>query len=97
MKGNIIMELEFYYLIFLAAVSVIAFFAYLIDKAKAKLGAWRSPEKVLLGLGFFGGAVGALGAMKLARHKTKHYYFWVINVLGLIWQAAVAVLLFTVI
>ena len=53
MKGNIIMELEFYYLIFLAAVSVIAFFAYLIDKAKAKLGAWRIPEKVLLGLGFF--------------------------------------------
>lgn len=91
------MDLEYIYLIFLAGVSVIAFFAYLIDKAKAKLGAWRVPEKVLLGLGFLGGAVGALAAMKLARHKTKHYYFWVINVIGLIWQVAVAVLLFTVI
>ena len=91
------MDLEYIYLIFLAGVSVIAFFAYLIDKAKAKLGAWRVPEKVLLGLGFLGGAVGALAAMKLARHKTKHYYFWVINVIGLIWQAAVAILLFTVI
>ena len=67
------MDLEYIYLIFLAGVSVIAFFAYLIDKAKAKLGAWRVPEKVLLGLGFLGGAVGALAAMKLARHKTKHY------------------------
>ena len=91
------MDLEFIYLIFLAAVSVIAFFAYLIDKAKAKLGAWRVPEKVLLGLGFFGGAIGSLCAMKLVRHKTKHSYFWVVNILGLIWQAAVAVLLFTVI
>lgn len=91
------MSPEILYLIFLAAVSVIAFFAYIVDKIKAKLGAWRVPEKVLLGLGFFGGAVGALGAMKLVRHKTKHYYFWVINILGLIWQAVVAVLLFTVI
>lgn len=91
------MDPKFIYLIFLAAVSVVAFFAYIVDKIKAKLNAWRVPEKVLLGLGFFGGAIGAIAAMKLARHKTKHVYFWVINVLGLLWQVAVAILLFTVI
>ncbi|MBR2460157.1 MAG: DUF1294 domain-containing protein [Clostridia bacterium] len=89
--------IEYIYFIFLAVVSVITFFAYLIDKAKAKRNAWRIPEKVLLGLGFCGGAVGALVSMKLARHKTKHVYFWVINVLGLVWQVTVAVLLSTVI
>ena len=81
------------YLLALAAVSLVAFVTYFVDKEKAKRKAWRVPEKVLLGLGFFGGAVGALAAMQLFRHKTKHYYFYVVNVLGLIWQIAVAVLL----
>ena len=54
---------------------------------------WRVPEKVLLGLGFFGGAIGALAAMQIFRHKTKHYYFYVVNIIGLIWQVAVAVLI----
>ena len=30
---------------------------------------------VLLSVGFFGGAVGALLGMKLFRHKTKHWKF----------------------
>lgn len=70
-------------LIFYVVMSVIAFFAYGLDKRKAKKGAWRTPEAVLLGLGFFGGAVGALLGMHTFRHKTKHFYFWVINFLGL--------------
>ena len=81
------------YLAALAAISLVAFVTYFADKSKAKRGAWRIPEKVLLGLGFFGGAVGALAAMELFRHKTKHYYFWVVNILGLIWQVAVLVLI----
>ena len=58
-----------------AIMSVIAFILYALDKEKAKRGAWRIPEAVLLGWGFFGGAVGALCAMKTLRHKTKHWYF----------------------
>ena len=85
--------MEKYYLSFIFALSIFAFVFYLADKAKAKSGAWRIPEKILLSLGFFGGAIGALLAMKLCRHKTKHVYFWIINILGLIWQVAVAVLL----
>ena len=59
----------------LIVLSVIAFFAYCIDKTKAKKGAWRTPEKVLLGLSFFGGAIGGYAAMFVFRHKTKHWYF----------------------
>ena len=44
------------YGIALAAVSVIAFILYGADKSRARRGAWRIPEKVLLGFSFFGGA-----------------------------------------
>ena len=78
-------------LIFLAVVgvmSVIAFFTYLADKIKAKKGAWRIKEAVLLALGFLGGATGALIAMNVFRHKTKHWYFWVVNVVSLLIHVA---------
>ena len=46
-----------------------------IDKAKAKRGAWRIPEKTLfLVTALFGGLGGTLG-MLFFRHKTKHWYF----------------------
>ena len=84
-----------YLLIFYAVMSVIAFFAYGSDKRKAKKKKWRTPEAVLLGLGFFGGAVGALLGMNLFRHKTKHFYFWVINFLGLAAQGALVYYIYT--
>lgn len=74
-----------------ALLSVIAFCMYAADKKKAKKGAWRIPEKVLLGLGFLGGSIGALLGMKLLRHKTKHWYFWAVNIAGLLWQIALPV------
>ena len=74
-----------------AAISLITFFLYAADKSKAKRRAWRIPEKVLLGFSFLGGAVGGLCGMNLFRHKTKHWYFWAVNVLGLAWQIALAV------
>lgn len=67
--------------------SLISFVLYGVDKAKAKKKAWRIPEKVLLLWGFLCGSVGALAAMQLFRHKTKHFYFYFVNVLGLLWQA----------
>ena len=82
-----------YYLIFLAVMSLIAFILYGADKRKAKKKAWRTPESVLLGFGFFGGAIGAIAGMNTFRHKTKHWYFWVVNVAGLIVQAALAALI----
>ena len=63
------------YPVALAAISLIAFILYGADKSKAKRGAWRIPEKVLLGFSLLGGAVGGLLGMLLFRHKTKHWYF----------------------
>ncbi len=78
----------------IAVISLIAFALYGADKVRARRGAWRVPEKMLLGIGFLGGAPGALLAMQAFRHKTQHIYFYIVNVLGLIWQAALLVWLF---
>lgn len=83
-----------YYLLFLLVMSVIAFILYGADKKKAQKGKWRIKESTLLLTGFFGGAVGALLAMQLFRHKTKHWYFTAINVAGLLVQAAVLYFVF---
>ena len=83
-----------YFLIWLLALSVIALFLYAVDKRKAKKKRWRIPEKTLLGIGFLGGAAGALLGMILVRHKTKHWYFWAVNLVGLLWQAALLVFLY---
>lgn len=61
--------------LYLAVVNVLAFVLYGLDKYKAKAGAWRIPEKTLLGIAVIGGSVGALAGMNFFRHKTKHWYF----------------------
>ena len=73
--------------------SLLAFVFYGADKLKAKQGAWRVPEKVLLSLSFFGGAPGGILCMLLFRHKTKHWYFWLVNFLGLALVAGLAIVL----
>lgn len=89
------MELLFQILLlYIGGASLVALVLYGVDKGKAKRGAWRISEKALLLSGFLGGAIGALLAMQLFRHKTRHYYFYAVNVLGLAWQAALAVYLF---
>ena len=76
------------FLIYLLILSAAAFLTYGIDKSRAKRGAWRISERTLLLFGFLGGAIGELVAMQLFRHKTKHSYFYFVNLLGLAWQAA---------
>ena len=59
----------------LVVMNLLAFALMGIDKAKAKAGAWRIPEKTLfLVTALLGGLGGTLG-MKVFRHKTKHWYF----------------------
>ena len=82
-----------FFWIWLAALSVVAFLLYATDKRKAKKKRWRIPEKTLLGIGFLGGAAGAILGMNLFRHKTKHWYFWAVNLLGLAWQIALLIYL----
>ena len=88
MKQEILLIIVFAAIAFM---SIVSFILYGVDKRKAKREAWRIPEAVLLGWGFFGGACGALCAMKFFRHKTKHWYFWAINILGLILHIAAIV------
>jgi len=80
-----------YLLIGYAAASLLAFFAYRSDKRRAKRHRWRRSEYSLLTVGFLGGAVGALLGMKAFRHKTKHWYFWLVNFAGLLWQTAAVI------
>ena len=82
------------YLVYLAVLSLLAFILYGIDKKKAKRGVWRIPESPLLLLGFLGGSVGGLLGMSVFRHKTKHGYFYLVNVIGVLWQAFLAYYLF---
>ena len=75
---------------YLAAVNVVTFTVYGIDKRKARRDAWRIPEKTLFLLPLLGGSVGALLGMKVFRHKTKHWYFvWGIPII-LLAQTALA-------
>ena len=80
---------------YFALMSIVTFALYAADKHKATTGAWRIPEKVLLLMSFLGGAIGGFLAMQLVRHKTKaeHWYFTVVNLLGIAWQVAAAILL----
>ena len=72
----------------LAAISFITFIFYATDKYKARHGHWRIPEKTLLTLSLLGGAAGGLIAMQLFRHKTRHWYFYAINIIALVLQLA---------
>ena len=83
----------------LVLLSIIAFIAYGVDKRKAKKGKWRTKEKTLLLLSFLGGAFGGFPAMLVFHHKTKgeHWYFTVVNLLGLMIHATLLILLVFVI
>jgi uncharacterized membrane protein YsdA (DUF1294 family) len=60
---------------YLAIINIVVLVIYGGDKLFAKLDTWRVPEKVLLLFAVFGGSVGALLAMQLFRHKTRHLKF----------------------
>ena len=70
------------------AVSLINFILYGTDKRAAIKGRWRVPERVLLGLSFFGGAAGGILGMVIFHHKTRKAAFILVNAAGLLWQAA---------
>lgn len=75
--------------LYLAAVNVISFIIFGIDKSRAKRHAWRVPEKSLFLLAVIGGSVGAIAGMYIFHHKTKHWYFVIGMPAILVAQAAV--------
>jgi len=62
-------------LIYLAAINIVAFFLYGIDKWKARHDKWRITEARLIWIAVAGGSIGALLGMKIWHHKTKHNKF----------------------
>ena len=77
--------------IYFAAINLVTFFVYGIDKYRAKRGAWRISEKTLFLLPILGGSIGAIAGMKVFHHKTKHWYFRYGLPLILLAQVALAV------
>ena len=60
---------------YLLIVNVLAFIFMRGDKLLARKRSRRIPEAVLLFLAVIGGSLGALLAMNIYRHKTKHNAF----------------------
>lgn len=64
------------FLIYLAAINLLTFCVYGADKRRAKIqDARRVPEKTLFALALLLGSAGALFAMRVSHHKTRHWYF----------------------
>lgn len=73
-------------IIYLAAINIIAFVAFGVDKYKARKGMWRIKESTLLLLAAVGGAGGAFAGMRVFRHKTRHAKFRIlVPLLLVIW------------
>ena len=62
-------------LIYIAAINVVTFFMYGVDKWKAKHSKWRISEATLLLMAVLGGSIGAWMGMKVWHHKTLHKKF----------------------
>ncbi len=60
---------------YLAAVNLLTFVLYGIDKRRSRRNRWRIPERRLLLLALVGGSIGALMAMVFFHHKTRHPQF----------------------
>ncbi|MBR5616697.1 MAG: DUF1294 domain-containing protein [Oscillospiraceae bacterium] len=62
-------------LLYLTIINAAAFLLMLIDKQKARRGAWRIPEATLIWIAILGGSIGSLIGMYFFRHKTRHLKF----------------------
>ena len=63
------------FLVYPTVVNIVTFITYGVDKWQATREGWRISEATLLWLVVAGGGFGALAAVWLFRHKTKHVKF----------------------
>ena len=89
------MTIEQLILIYLIAINVVTFFAYGIDKWKAKRSKWRISEATLLGMAVIGGSIGAWLGMRVWHHKTMHKKFQLGIPFILIIQLAIVIWLYS--
>jgi uncharacterized membrane protein YsdA (DUF1294 family) len=83
--------------LYLLAVNATAFAAFAADKQRAIEDQRRIPERTLLKLALVGGALGAVAAQQMLRHKTRKEPFrtqlWVIAAAwtALLWWASLQI------
>lgn len=82
-----------YIWLYLVLVNLLTAAVYIWDKRQAVAHRWRVPEARLLGLAAIGGALGALLAMQIWRHKTHKWPFSLGVPLILILQALLLIFL----
>lgn len=76
--------LVFYYLI----INIMLLIIMGVDKRKAKKNLWRIKESTLMITALLGGGIGGFLGMKLFKHKTRKWYFYVVFALGIILNMA---------
>lgn len=88
---------------YFAAVNLVAFLSFGIDKSRSKRAKWRIPEATLMAYALFGGSLGCFLGMRLFRHKTLKPLFYigvpiilVLQVLGVLWLIFLSPFRFTV-
>jgi uncharacterized membrane protein YsdA (DUF1294 family) len=63
------------YWIWIAIISLVTFLVYGYDKARARKGQWRVPEKALHILALAGGFPGGWAGRAIFHHKTQKGFF----------------------
>jgi uncharacterized membrane protein YsdA (DUF1294 family) len=82
-------------LLWLVAINVITAIAYAWDKAQARRGGRRVPERRLFLLNVLGGFGGAWLVFFGMRHKTRHRSFWIVQSAATIaWAVVIVRMLF---
>ncbi len=81
------------YLIVVLVMSLITFVFYYIDKKKAQKNKWRIKERTLLMLSILFGALGGMFALYGLRHKNRHWYFVLTNVVSLIIHIIIGIII----
>ncbi len=76
---------------YIILINAITFITFASDKSAAKGGRRRVPEKTLLGMSFFGGALGGYLSMQLFHQKTRKPRFSVGVPVMLLLQAAILI------
>lgn len=84
------------YLVLWVIISLLTLLLYKIDKVKAQKHQWRIKEAVLLSFPWLLGSLGGILGVFALRHKTKHWYFVVNNILSLIVHIAILIVLIAI-
>ncbi len=66
---------------YLLIINIICFILYGVDKYNAIKRKYRISEYTLFVFSFFGGGLFSILGMIIFHHKTKKWYFWLLNIL----------------